>query len=242
MRRIGLSLILILTVVCLAAAQNRTFRWSDESCSYVGTYDPNKVSLPVLTDTLKMIRPGRFNIETNTTVWSIVDIARIDVAALDREYKFKSTELAALAIPKTPYWQEFRAKKLRELNLVYRLNRVTMLGYRDRKSLLQFTDAPACTTRYANPLIAGGDDLLNTWRTLNEEERKKNIDPDRLRRTFDQQFKSADRMNYALLEVMSFGWFNCANELIDYIAYDGTPEKEFEKLFVTVQKPRCSEP
>jgi hypothetical protein len=240
MRPLFFALILSCGIVAVDA-QNRSFRWADEACSYIATYDGTKHTLIELNNTLKLSRPGSYRLETNTTVWKFADMARLDVPALDREYKQKQAELTNLKIVNVPYWREFRRKKLVELEKVYGLERATMLGYKDRKALLGCTDAPECTTRFAEPLIAGGERLLTVWREVNEDSRKKNADPDRLRRIFDQQFRSPEQMNYALLEVMAFGWGNCANETIPYIEYDGTPQTEFEKLFVSVKR-RCDEP
>jgi hypothetical protein len=240
--RLLISFALLAALAHSMSGQVKTFRWADETCSYVGTYEVTKLTPAQLTATLKLSRPGSYNLETNTTVWKWADVARLDVATLDREYNEKHADLVSLPIAPPPYWREFRARKLRELEQVYRLNRATMLGYRERKALLVYADAPACTTRFASPLIEGGEPLLTTWRTLNEEERKKNLDPARLRRIFEQQFKSPDKLQYAVLEVMAFGWSNCANALIDYIEYDGTPDSEFQKLFTSVKKLRCQAP
>jgi len=235
----------LVVIVCFSTAvmgQTSTFRWSDDSCRYAGVYDARKVTLTELRDTLKLSLPGSYNLRTNTTVWKFSDIDRIDVTAPDKEYKQTIAELSGLHIARSEYWQDFRKRKLRELEQVYLLERVTMLAYRDPSALSAFRDAPACMSKFGEPLIKGGDALLTAWRTVNEEARTKNVDPERLRRIYDQQAKSPDKFKYALLEVMTFGWSNCANELIPYIEYDGTPHKEFEKLFVSVTRVACNEP
>ena len=80
------------------------------------------------------------------------------------------------------------------------------------------------------------------WREVNEESRTKNADPERLKRIFESQMRSPDRMRYALLEVMTFGWSNCANELIEYVVHDETPPEEYKKLFTKVRTIKCDEP
>lgn len=232
----------ILLLASTFQAQTSTFRWADESCRYTGTYNASKVTPIELKDTLKLSMPGSYELNTNTTVWKFADIDRLDVTALEREYKLKSTELTALKIARSDYWEDFRKRKIAELEQVYKLERTIMLAYKDPHALYEYKDAPACMTRFGEPLIKGGDLLLNTWRTLNEEERKKNVDPERLRRIFEQQSKSPDKFKYALLEVMAFGWSNCANDLIKYVEYDGTPAAEFQKLFLSVRKLGCNEP
>ena len=223
-------------------AQVRTFRWQDELCTYEGTYNASKISLVTLKNTLKLARPESYSLDRNSTVWKYEDIAKLDVAALDAEFGAKNAELKKLQIAATPYWQEFKEKKLRELEQVHRLERTTMRGYKDPSTLLEYTAAPACTTRFARPIIAGGDTLIDAWRGVNEESRTKNADPGRLKRIFENQLRSPDRLKFALLEVMSFGWSNCANGLIEYIVYDETPAAEYKKLFSKVRTIRCDEP
>ena len=232
----------MLVAALAISAQNRTFRWQDELCTYEGTYNAGKVSLAQLKNTLELSRPGSYSLTRDSTVWKFEDIARLDVAALDFEFKKQNAELKALDVATTPYWQEFKARKLRELEQVYQLERVTMRGYKDPAALLEYKGAPACTTRFAQPIVAGGDALINAWRLVNEDSRTKNSDPDRLKRIFESQMRSPDRLRFALLEVMAFGWSNCANDLIEYVAYDETPAMEFRKLFSKVRTIRCDEP
>jgi len=232
----------MLTAITAASAQTRNFRWQDELCSYEGTYNAAKISLSQLKNTLKLARPGSYSLDRNSTVWKFEDIDRLDVAGLDLEFKTKVAELRSLEVAAIPYWQEFKSKKLRELEQVYRLERVTMRGYRDPSALLDYAAAPACTTRFARPIIAGGDTLLAAWRQVNEESRTKNADPERLKRIFENQLRSPDRLRYALLEVMTFGWSNCANALIEYVVHDETPVEQYKKLFTKVRTLKCDEP
>lgn len=239
--RTCIAAILIFSAIGIAA-QTRTFRWQDELCTYEGTYAGSKTPLTKLQNTLKLSRPGSYTLDRNVVVWSHEDIARIDIRTLDNEYSRKLAELKALDIVSSSYWQDFKHRKQRELEQVYSLERTTMRAYREPAALFEYTGAPACVARYAGPINAGGDALLNVWRSVNEESRIKNSDPERLRRIFESQYKSPDRMRFALVEVMNFGWSNCANALIRYVDYDGTPEREFKKLFSKVRTLRCEEP
>ena len=55
---------------------------------------------------------------------------------------------------------------------------------------------------------------------------------------------SPDRLKFALVETMSFGWWNCANEFIKYDTGDNSQarEREFRKLFIRVRDLGCDEP
>ena len=235
--------LLVLFLGVAVAAQTRTFRWGDELCRYSGTYESKRFTAAQLTNTLKLSQTaGTIPLFTNAAAFNYSGIAKLDVAALDREYVQKLAELKALDIVPVPYWQTFRERKIRELEQFYKLERVTMLGYRDPKELLAYKDAPACTTKYAQPLVTGRDDLLAAWKTLNEESRKNNADPERVRRTYEEQLRSPDRMQHALVEVITFGWSNCANATRYHVQGDETPPKEFRKLFKQTRTIRCDEP
>ncbi len=243
-RRISIFLIvgLALTIFAFSGnAQTRTFKWSDELCDYSGTYNSRKYTEAQLRNTVRLWMPGGFSLETSATVFKPEDLPTLNLAALDAEYKAKSGELAHLEIVNTPYWEALRKAKLAEMKQVYELSRLTIQGHRNPKVLNELVGSNECKKKYAAPLIAGGDALLTAWRTLNEQHRKINADPERLRRIFDQQYSSPDRMKYALVEVMTFGWWNCANEAIKYVEYDGSQEREFNKLFIRVRR-SCSEP
>jgi hypothetical protein len=94
---------------------------------------------------------------------------------------------------------------------------------------------------YRDALISGGQKMLDAWVVLNENLKKKNGDPEKLQRKFDEQFNSVNRLDYARLELMSFGWWSSANRLIFHIMDSGEFEAEFKKLFIKV-KCECDEP
>lgn len=242
MKTFVVAVLLAVSAVSAFAQKTSVLRWEDEMCEYSGTYDPKLHTAARLRNTLKLSLPGSYLLETNTVAWSYGDIAKLDLTALDAEYNRKMTELKELDIVDVPYWQDYKKRMIREFEQVYALERANLISYSDPSKLLAYTAAPDCTTKYAKPLIAGGDQLLAAWLGVNVDSRKKNADPDRLKRRFEQELRSPDKMKYALVEVMNFGWANCANALIERIDHDGTAEAEFKKLFKSVKTLRCYEP
>jgi hypothetical protein len=227
-----------------ANGQVRTFRWNTELCRFSGTYDSKKFSQAQLENTVRLMRPGEFGLDPKATVWNFNEIADLDPAALDRKYEMAISELKQLKIVSSAFWESVRRNKTREIEQVYRLSRATMLGYKDPAKLRDYGGAESCKAKFAEPLIAGGDRLLAAWRVVSDDSRKRNSDPERLRRIFDEQMASPDRLKFALIEVMSFGWWNCANEFIEYDGGDNSParEREFRKLFIRVRNLGCDEP
>lgn len=232
--------ILLLSTLTVSA-QIRTFTWDTELCSYQGTYNSKKYTAQQLKNTHDLTVPGAYGITSEATVFTPADIPKLSVSALEMEYRDKRSRLAGLDIVRTPYWEGMRQKKLAEMKQVYELSLVSIKAYRTPGSLNDLVWAQNCKAKYAGPLIAGGDDLLKAWLAVNLESRRKNSDPERLNRTFNEQNASPMRYEHARVEVMTFGWWNCANEFINYVDYDGASEREFNKLFLRV-KTRCDEP
>lgn len=236
------AVVFIFCSFAAAAAQTKKFRWATELCEFEGAYDARKFSEARLRNTLKLFAPGEFRINTNATVWKFEDIAKLDVGALDREYAQTTAALKNLRIVAAPYFENLRRQKLKEIEQVYALSRATMLAYKNPSVINEYARAGACAAKFAAPLKNGGEDLLNIWRVVNEDSRSKNSSPERLKAVFEEQMNSPDREKHARVEVMSFGWWNCANESIEYVEYDGAQEKEFKKLFARVKTISCDEP
>ncbi len=237
-------LLIAILILCQTAAfaQTKKFRWTTDFCEFESIYDAKKYTEAQLKDTLKLFAVGNYRIETDATVWKYEEIQNLSVAALDKEYESKSTELKKLSIVKSAYWESLRVRKLKELKQVYELSRLTMLGYNEPAKLKEAAFAEACVVKFANPLINGGGELLAAWQAVNEDSRRKNGDPERVKKIFEAEYDSPDRLKFARVEVMSFGFWNCANVFIDYEEYDGTHEEEFKKLFKQTNTIACDEP
>ncbi len=237
-------LLIAILVLCQTAAdaQTKRFQWTTELCEYEGTYDAKKYTEAQFRNTLKLFAVGSFEIETDATVWKYEEIKNLSVAALDKEYESKSAALKKLDVVKSAYWQSLRERKLKELKQVYELSRLTMLAYNKPLKLKEATFAESCVARFGNPLINGGDELLATWEMVNKDTRRNNGDPERVKKIFEAEYDSPDRYKYARVEVMSFGFWNCANALIGREESDGTHEEEFKKLFKQTKTVACDEP
>lgn len=226
-----------------AAAQTRKHRWTSGLCDFVGTYDSRRFTARQIRDTVRLALPGEFELnKTNVTVFRFEDIESLDVAALDAEYRVLRAEVAALQIVNVPFWRKLRREKLAEIDRVYQLSRASILSYKQPERLRDVTFAGSCVAEFAEPLIDGGDALLAAWLRVNLDSRARNSDPERLRREYETQSASPNRMRHARVEVTTFGWWNCANE---FARPDGrepeTTEANVRKLFRSVST-ECDEP
>ncbi|MGH9946820.1 MAG: hypothetical protein ACRD6X_06460 [Pyrinomonadaceae bacterium] len=241
--KIILALAILLSPVALFE-QTKTFRWNTMLCEYSGTYNSRKYSANQLKNTAALIMSDGLPLEASATVWNYDEIAKLDVAALDREYKNAKNKLVQMEIARSPFWESIRQKRLKELEEFYALSRTTMKAYTTPSVLRKYPQAASCKTKYADAIISGGDRLLAVWLVVNKDSRLKNSDPERLKRRFDEQMGSPDRLKFALVETMSFGWWNCANQFIEYDNGNASDarEREFKKLFIRIRKISFDEP
>lgn len=242
MMKMILITLVIFVSVSAGFGQAKKFVWDSLMCRYESVYDAKKYTEQQLKSTVRLFSVGEFRINTDATAWKFEEIGNLSVDALDAEYTRKMDDIKRLDIVKTPYFEALRQKQIRELEQSYRTKRATIEAYGNPKVLTDFKNADVCVQKYAKPLINGGDDLLKIWLTVNEDSRSRNSSPERLKKIFDEQMSSPDRLKFARVEVMSFGWWNCANEFIEYVQNDETAEKEFKKLFRQTRTIECDEP
>ncbi|MCY7376097.1 MAG: hypothetical protein LH472_09015 [Pyrinomonadaceae bacterium] len=239
--RILLAVVLILTS-STAFAQAKKFRWGNETCLFESVYDAKKYTVAQLNDTRKLFTLDFFPNTIDPTPGDFKRIEALRVETLDAEYAARTNTLKRLNIVKTAYWETLRQKHLKELEQVYQLSRASILGYKNPSRLKDVKFAGACVTKYAEPLERGGGELLAAWQSVNEQTRVNNSDPNRIKSLFDEQSASPEKFRYAQMEVMSFGWWNCVNALIDRESDYERDEKEFRKLFSKTKTIECDEP
>lgn len=240
----------ILSIVAIAftitaSAQVRTFKWSDELCEYSGTYDSKKYNEVKLRNTHRLLFGHDLQLgSVGATVWKFEEIPKLDPAAVETKYKELIGELEHFEYVSTPFTDAVLASKLRETRQLYQLVRTTMAAYTDPTVIRKYQGAEACKLNYSEPLIAGGESLIAAWRKVNLDSQSKNASPASLQRRWDEQNASPDRLKFALVETMSFGWWNCANQEIKYSSEEFGPRanKEFRKLFIRTRTIRCDEP
>lgn len=243
-----MKVLLILVSTFLFAAnsfaQIKPFTWTDVLCESTGTYDSKKYSEVQLRNTQRLLLEYEFGISSvGATVWKYEDIAKLDATEIEAKYKDLIDELEHFEYISTPFTDAVLASKLRETRQLYQLIRTTMAAYTDPTVIRKYQGAEACKLNYGEPIIAGGETLVAAWKKVNLDSQSKNADPTRLQRRWDEENASSDRLKFALVETMSFGWWNCANQEIKYTSeeFGSRAEKEFRKFFIRVRT-KCDQP
>lgn len=241
-RTIQTSISIFIFAAALAAQEN-VFEWQDVSCQFKGTYDSEKYDEKTLQDTRALIDFGfGLPLQTDQTVFDVAKISSLDVNELDAEYFAVKKRLEGLNPVENEYFRSLKKRHLDTLDASYRLKRVTLVAHFEPKVLEFAQYERACFVKWGQPVIEGGQSLLDAWRKLTDEQKTRNASPEGVEARYRGRFNSSARDKWALVDVLGFGWWNCVNKSIPYVESDGTPEEEFKKLFEKVDNFECDEP
>ncbi|OON67476.1 hypothetical protein [Hymenobacter sp. CRA2] len=222
-----------------------SFTWEDEVCLNKGYFAPGQYTQQQLRDTHKLINyPG---IAETRDIWHLAEMQPDTIAQrisqLDQEYAQRLAELRALQVVPQAYWRKLQQLRVLELEESYRLTRLTFQGHVTPGVLVGASSAPACQA-YAQ-VLASPDTavLVRAWRRLVDEQKTHNSVPASLEAEFQQQNHSPERLQYARLELMKYGWWNCVNGMKKYgDVYDQQqPSLAFDKLFTKVERTDCAD-
>lgn len=218
----------------------KIFEWNESLCSYSGYFDSTRVTRNQLSNSLDLVEfSTRFSIETDPFARTVDEFETLSVDSLDREFEKKIKDLETADFINETYWINLKNQKMDELKAVWYYKKMVMLSYLNPDTLKYF-NYPSNSKKYAEAIINGGQDLLIVWKELVETMAKNNADPNRIIRTYEEQLLSSEKYKYAHLQVISFGFWNSANETIKR-ADDSNFHDEFIKNFSNVAE-ECDEP
>jgi hypothetical protein len=262
-----LYLIILLLLQHLAIAQSAKFKWEDGVCNYEGDYNSSKYSLKQINDTYKLwIGAGGGNravsldvgeklelslLELDSKMTSGVEfkllmeqLKAINLNDLDQEYKEQLALLINMKVINTRYWQDLRKRKIVALQQYYKIRRSFLVAYQNPEVLRQYSDNDQTLNKYLSALKVGGQQLLDVWKEVNIERRKRNCCPERMEAIFEYHYALPENQSYAQFYVMTFGvWNHVASnsKLILSVEYTGA-DLNFRKLFTNVREFDCAFP
>jgi len=238
--------LLLLPVAFTAISQTKIYKWEDELCSYQGTYDSKKITAAQLKNCQRLVLLNEFSITSSPMVFKPADItAGLHPEELEKEFAEKNSALQQLDLPKTAFWQGYKTAMLKEQQQRYAFHRMAYKAYLNGAELKQYPAKSEQTKFYTAALVAGGDSLLKAWEVLRKELAEKNGDPAKIQREYQERLASPGKMEYAFVDVMTFGWFNSANADVETADETYSPEtvsKEWNKLFLKTKTVHCDEP
>jgi len=218
----------------IASCAKSTFTYSEGMCSYSGKYNPKTISEEQLQNTLDhLIFPSY--IETNATAWELDDVDDLDLEALKEECSTRLNRLETLEFANTENMVRLKESRIRELNEACYVKSLTILGYENPDTLMGFETTDENINFIRNGLIAGGDSLVEVWKEVVRIQKLNNGYPERIQQEFEAQFNSPEKLEYARLTVMMFGWWNNVNHDI-YHTPDEYYSGQFNELFSKVDE------
>lgn len=221
----------------------KKFAWQTEMCESWGYYDPNTYTEQQLRDTyflwFEFNSVTSFDADVTLDYPELFNHAYISSTSqkLDDDYKRTSEKLKKLDIIPAQPWLDLQQLAIKHFDELYELKKLTIEAHLDSTLLLDTPYTNACNS-YAEALASADSTLLlNTWRQVVELKKSTNGIPENVERKYQEKLNSPDKMLHARIDVMTFGWWNCANrqrKYIDGIHGDRNLQAAFIKLFVKV--------
>ncbi|QQV02016.1 MULTISPECIES: hypothetical protein [Chryseobacterium] len=222
------------------------FNFQTELCDNKGYFDSNKFSHKELEATYKLWFQNA-GISLNTfSVFSLKDLEKIRkdkdllLAKLDKDFTENKKMLENLTVVDVSYWQNIKKLKIRELHQEYEKNKIQMASYSDPSVIANNKFTGNCRN-FAEALNSSDENIKSEWRKLREAMSKNNADPQRIINEFGSRLSYSNWKDYAIIDLITFGWGNCANQDIERPLHDEKMNKEFDALFIKVDS-ECDEP
>lgn len=213
-------------------AQQAYFEWDDGACLCNGLFDSTQYSRNQIQNTYFHLLMAP-TIQTKATARGIKDIGKQSIQDLDLECSARLSQLDTAQFIETPYWERVREGRTHEIRAICELKRLTILGYANPDTLRSFLPAADTCRFYIDALTAGGEKMLTAWIKLKEQQKLRNANPERLAGEFERRYRSPEKLDYARLELMRFGWWNCGNHTVPRLNLNSESLGEFRKVFLS---------
>ncbi|MGA3012445.1 MAG: hypothetical protein ABSD71_00275 [Bacteroidales bacterium] len=204
--------------------------------SFEGIYDKSKVTELQLKNTWDLIN----NLSNYTDLESQLrlmylkpeNLKNINTESLKKEYSEKINQLKKLDIIKSIFWEDLREDVLKEIEQEFTYTETIIQSFKNPEKLKQYDSLNVCA-KFTDALLKGGEQLLITWKELNQEQQKNNACPECVIKEFNQKYNSPNKLDYARIEVVTFGWGNCIT-LKSYVPDWKLLDAEFRKIFIKI--------
>ncbi|WP_160135891.1 hypothetical protein [Chryseobacterium sp. c4a] len=219
------------------------FNFGTELCDNKGYFDSNKYSKKELEDTYKLWFELSGSLLDTPFVNNLKDLHEIRnnkdqvLAKLDKDFGEKKAQIMNLKVVNIPYWKDIQKKSYEELVQSYEMEKIQIIAYSDPSILLKNNTCP----NFSKALNSTDEQMFSEWKKLRESMSKNNSDPQRIINQFNEQLNSADKRDYAIIDLITFGWGNCANNKVHRVSRDEKMNNEFNALFIKIDS-ECDEP
>lgn len=209
------------------------YEWDSDACHFTGYFNARQYSKAQLDNTWELLF-GSAALATDATPFQPADIEKLSLDTLKAEYTRRIAHYRAMRVVPRPQWLKLKKLKIQEMEDDYRAKKLTIAAFANPAVLLATAYAGDCK-KYARGLAAQNDSLiLQDWKRLAEERKQLNGIPEAYLAQFNAQYQSDDRLLYAKIDLLTYGWWNCANNSIRRVEVTEKMYSQFEKLFVNI--------
>ena len=210
-----------------------TYAWDSEMCHYTGRYKPRRYSKEAL-DNAHQLLFGSAMLTTNTSVFRPEDVGKLHLDSLTAEYTRNLRQYRSMRLLPQPMWQKLRQQAIQELEDDYRAKKLYIQAFAN-PAVLQSASMPADCRKYVQGLATHSDSLtLRDWQRFVEEQKQRN-GYDNFSERYNREYDSPDRLLYAKIDLLTFGWWNCMNASIRRVQPTEKMQNAFPRLFTQVK-------
>ncbi len=226
--------------------KEEVFVFTTELCENEGRYNPDRYSKKELEDTYRLWFKMGGALLSTPSVFNLNDLQKVRtekdqiLAKLDKDFAQQRKVLENLTVVRDPYWENIKTRKLQELTDEYEFRKTEIQAFSNPSLLLHHTLSKGCEN-FARALYSGGPQMIEEWRKLREAMGKRNSDQQRIINEFQERLNSPDQKDYAIVDLITFGWGNCANDGLKKTEHDERMYKKFNSLFIKIDS-ECDEP
>ncbi|PWN69884.1 hypothetical protein C1631_007650 [Chryseobacterium phosphatilyticum] len=223
--------------------KEEVFNFVTELCDNKGRFDANKYTREEIEGTYALWYTLGGTLLDTPSVFDLSNLQMVRrdkdkiLTKLDRDFTEKKKLIQNLKVVNVPYWQNIKKLKYEALLQQYQMEKMQISAYSDPAVLLKSNTCPD----FSKALNSTDDQMVEEWRKLREEMSKRNANPQRIMNEFNNHLNSPDKRDYAIIDLITFGWGNCANDAVVNPVHDEKMSKEFESLFIKIDSD-CDEP
>lgn len=244
-KKVGDLAVVTSTIASSLPEKTAIFRFQTEFCDNKGYYDPKLYTEKQLQDAFLLYQDSGILLRVKT-VFNLEDLKyvrqnRIQILQkLETDFQTQKKKLQSLNTKKMPFWENVRKERMLELEMEYQFNKTQINAYNDPGILKASPFSENCK-KYAEAVSADEKTLLTVWKNFYESQSQSNSDPQGSLSRLETQYSSADAKDYALIDLITFAWGNCANHTLKRVSHDEKMDHEFGKLFSKIEY-NCDEP
>lgn len=254
MRKTIIALSLILSVATWG--QKKTpktnnlvlYSYQTFNCDNKGYFDPGKYKKEEIDGVNKLLYQFNSGLFDNHTVFKLSDLEdvrknkNIYLQQLEKQYQEKKKELYGIQVINLPEWKKLHQETIQTFENEYQLKKEDLIAYSDPASLKNSKFYNTCKEYIDAVASPDKQKMYTVWKNFVEAKSKDNANPQLVIDKFKAQFNDPKKDDYALIQLIGFGFYNCANGSFRPDPNDeGTLYQKFDKIF-TKLKQDCDEP